>query len=426
MKKNILVFPAGSEVALEIHRSMRYSTHFNLIGASSVDDHGRFIFDNYIGGLPFYTEDNFLPQLLEIVKKYKIDAIYPAMDAIAKHIKTYESYLNCIVIGSSLEACTIAASKSQTYELLSKESFCPKWYTSIENISSYPVFMKPDEGYGSRNVKLVESEEAAIAHRKECKQEYVYCEYLPGKEFTIDCFSNKEGEILFAAPRERSRVSGGISVSTTAAKEKLEIFLEAAKKVNSKLLPRGAWFFQMKEDAHGNLILLEVATRLGGSSSYFRAKGVNFALLSAFDAFDIPVGVITNDYFIELDRALSNKYKLSINYDSVYVDFDDCIIVNNSVNLNLISFLYQCLNKGIKIILITRHNSNLSDTLERFRISNLFDEIIHLVNNELKSDHINKILNPIFIDDSYSERKDVENNLGVHVFSPDMVEALLQ
>lgn len=426
MKKNILVFPAGSEIALEIHRSMKYSTHFNLIGASSVDDHGQFIFENYIGGLPFYTEESFLDQLLEVIKKYEIDAIYPAMDAVAKYIKKNESYLNCIVIGSSLEASTIAASKSQTYKLLSTESFCPQWYASIDSIPSYPVFMKPDEGYGSRNVKLVESRKAALAHIEEYDQKYVYCEYLPGKEFTIDCFTNKEGKLLFAAARERSRISGGISVSTTAAVDNLDFFLETAEKINSQLCPRGAWFFQMKENTYGEPILLEVATRLGGSSSYFRAKGVNFALLSAFDAFDAPVDIITNDYFVELDRALSNKYKLSINYSSVYVDFDDCIIVNNSVNINLINFLFQCLNEGIRIILITRHSGHLNKALEKFRLSNIFDEIIHIVNNDLKSDYIDKSLNPIFIDDSYAERKDVKSNLGIYVFSPDMVEALLK
>ena len=63
MKKNILVFPCGSEVALEIHRSLRYSSHFNLIGASSVDDHGRFVFESYIDGLPFFTDEGFIEHL---------------------------------------------------------------------------------------------------------------------------------------------------------------------------------------------------------------------------------------------------------------------------------------------------------------------------------------------------------------------------
>ena len=46
--KNILVFPCGSEIALEIYKSLEFSTHFTLFGASSVKDHGEFIYKNYI------------------------------------------------------------------------------------------------------------------------------------------------------------------------------------------------------------------------------------------------------------------------------------------------------------------------------------------------------------------------------------------
>lgn len=55
MDLNILVFPCGSEIALELHRSLKFSRHITLFGANSVDDHGKFVFENYIGGLPFFS-----------------------------------------------------------------------------------------------------------------------------------------------------------------------------------------------------------------------------------------------------------------------------------------------------------------------------------------------------------------------------------
>ncbi len=78
MKQNILVFPCGSEVGLEIYRSLEGSIHFELFGASSVEDHGRFVFERYIGGLPFVTDIHFIPALREIVLRHRIDAIYPS------------------------------------------------------------------------------------------------------------------------------------------------------------------------------------------------------------------------------------------------------------------------------------------------------------------------------------------------------------
>lgn len=37
---------SGSEIGLEIYRSMKFRKHFHLVGGSSVNDHGRFVFDD--------------------------------------------------------------------------------------------------------------------------------------------------------------------------------------------------------------------------------------------------------------------------------------------------------------------------------------------------------------------------------------------
>ena len=102
-KKNILVFPCGSEIALEVYRSVKNSTHFNLIGASSVNDHGKFVFENYVDGLPFITATNFIPSIKKIVADYSIDAIYPAMDAVIEILKKNEAEIGCKVIASEEE-----------------------------------------------------------------------------------------------------------------------------------------------------------------------------------------------------------------------------------------------------------------------------------------------------------------------------------
>ena len=76
MKKNekirVLVFPCGSEVGLEIHRSLKYSRHIELYGGNSTDDHGKFVYDKYVGNIPFITDTNFLEHLKKIVIKKKL------------------------------------------------------------------------------------------------------------------------------------------------------------------------------------------------------------------------------------------------------------------------------------------------------------------------------------------------------------------
>jgi len=44
MKTRILVFPCGSEIGLEIHNSLRFSTHIELFGGSTIANHGKYVY----------------------------------------------------------------------------------------------------------------------------------------------------------------------------------------------------------------------------------------------------------------------------------------------------------------------------------------------------------------------------------------------
>ena len=50
---NILVFPCGSEIGLEVYNSLFCQKDINLIGVNSVNDNGRFVYQNYIGDAPY-------------------------------------------------------------------------------------------------------------------------------------------------------------------------------------------------------------------------------------------------------------------------------------------------------------------------------------------------------------------------------------
>jgi hypothetical protein len=418
---NILVFPCGSEVALEIHRSLEHSIHFNLIGANSVNDHGKFVFDNYIDGLPFANHADFIPALKRIIKEKEIDVVYPAMDSVISILKLNEKELGCPVIASDSLTTEICLSKSKTYSVLKDVIDTPIIYKLASDVAKFPVFLKPDIGYGSRGVKKVTNSTELITHI-EYNPDAIILEYLPGIEYTVDCFSNNKQELLFVGPRQRSRISNGISVNTSTMPLE-ERFENIAKAINANIKFNGAWFFQVKERADGTLVLMEVASRLGGSSSVYRAKGINFASLSIFNALGMPVAVIENNYHVELDRALDAVYKIDIEFNHAYIDFDDTLIVNNKVNTKLIALIYKFLNQEKKIYLITKHEFNIIESLAKYRLTGLFDEIIHLEKQDQKWKFITH-KDSIFIDDSFAERKQIKDNLGLAVFSVDMISML--
>lgn len=427
MQKNILVFPCGSEIALEIYRAVRYSTHFKLIGANSVNDHGRFVYEDYEGGLPFINQDNFIPALKELIARRHIDAVYPAMDAVIELLKSHEAELGCKVIAPPAATTEICLAKSRTYKLLKDVVRTPHVYEPGSAVKTFPVFAKPDIGYGSRGARILNSAEELELHLHNYP-DCIITEYLPGDEYTVDCFTGPNGQLLFAAPRQRCRVMNGISVNTRPVDTDLGEFRTMAAAINGAMKFCGAWFFQVKRNRDGLLTLLEVASRFGGSSGLFRARGVNFALMSLFTAFDIPVTVLENDYQVEMDRALDNKYKLSLQFNEVFVDFDDCLLLEGKkVNSELVSFLYECINRGYPVNLLSRHPAGavaLTDRLKELRLEQIFDRVIHLPKGDKKSSYIHNE-RAIFIDDSFAERKDVFENCHIPVFSPDMVSVLL-
>lgn len=424
MKKNILVFPCGSEIGLDIYSSVCYSTHFHLIGASSVDDHGRFVYEDYIPNIPFVNSEDFIPSIARIVKERNIDAIYPTMDLVITVLKQNEHELGCKIVSSPVETANICLSKELTYHKLKDTILIPQIYNPI-NIpnSAFPIFAKPKIGYGAKGTKLLKNQNEVDTFIQD-KDDIMLLEYLPGEEFTVDCFTDKNGFLLYSAARKRNRIKDGISVNTFFV-ENQEEFIDIANKINKAITFRGAWFFQTKRNKEGQLCLLEIASRLGGSSLLSRAIGVNFALLSLFDIFDCDVEISKNGYKVELDRALENKYRTNLEFDIVYCDYDDCLILNQTkVNVELVKFLYKCVNEKKRIILLTKHKGDLTKELKEFRLDSLFDKVIHIEPNANKADYI-QLQKAIFIDDSNAERMEIKRKIQIPVLSPDMIDILL-
>ena len=155
-----------------------------------------------------------------------------------------------------------------------------------------------------------------------------------------------------------------------------------------------------------------------------RVLGINFPLLSIYEKEGLNIDLMINNYHLQIDRALVNRYKHDIKYKTVYVDLDDTLILNDRINTELIKFLYQSLNKDCKLILITKSVNITENYLKKWRLANLFDEIIFLNNEDSKADHVDPE-NSIFIDDSFSERKSVFDKHKIPTFDCSMLELLI-
>lgn len=423
LKTNVLVFPAGSEIGLELARSLQSIRHFKLFGASSVYDHSFYAYKNLLPLIPFFTEDNFVLHLNKLLRENEIDVLIPAHDDIAELFSEIEAKGllpdNVKVLGSPSETCQIARSKRKTYSRLQDVIETPKMYEyDVKEEITFPLFIKPDKGQGSKGARKLNSKKELHAfYKKDTFAEYVLCEYLPGPEYTVDCFTDRNGHLRFAEGRLRKRINSGISVSSE--KYSNSTIKKIATLINSKLHFQGMWFFQVKTRANGTLVLLEIAPRLSGGMGFTRAYGVNLPLLALYDKMDLDVEIFSNNVPIIRDSALSPRYTFDYEFNHVYVDLDDTLIHDTEVNSSLLSLLYYFLNKGKSLYLITRHRAvhgtdPLQTLSDNFIETRLFKEIIEVENNCKKSTYI-RHQNAVFIDDSASERLDVHKSCNIPV-----------
>ena len=423
---NVLVFPCGSEIGLEVNEALKRDKHINLFGLSSVPCHGKIVFKNYIEGISFISSDTFIDELNAIIDQNEIDVLIPAYDDVILYLSENRDRLHCRLVTSADDTCRIARSKIKTYDVLKGCSFVPRTY-SLDSISDkdLPAFAKPDIGQGSQGAFAVRSLED-LKRIKNSGVEYVICEMLPGREYTVDCFTDIDGKIISMSMRGRNRIRNGISVNTASVPLTDEV-RDIAETINDRISFDGVWFFQIKEAADGRFKLLEVAPRVAGSMSLSRVRGFNYILNSVYQTMGVRVS--NSGYMlekIEEDRALSCNYRLGIEYSTVYIDLDDTIILKDKVNVEAMAFLYMCANSGKKVRILSRHARREEDTLNKYRIDlRLFDKIIHVEEDELKSSFI-KEKDAILIDDAFRERADVARVNGIPVFDIDCLPALTE
>ena len=423
MKKNVLVFPCGSVAAIDIYYALKDNLLVNVSGASSRSDHGEFVYKKYFGDLPNINDLNFINEFNRIIVDNNIDYIIPTHDTVAYFLVKNHHLISARVLAADLFTTTLCRYKHKTYNFFKDETFCPLMFSSSNSVSQFPVFLKPSDGQGAQNTFLINNIDELYKH--EFDDNWVLTEYLPGDELSVDCFTNYKGELIFIGPRTRERILAGVSVRSRNVEISEEI-ASIARKINSKLNFNGYWFFQIKRNIDNEYKLLEISTRFAGTYVVNRQLDINFPLLSILNSDGVDIEIAPNNYSLICDRTITNKYNININYDYIYIDLDDTLIFNKKiVNSFLMMYLYQCKNKNKKIYLITKHDSNVLNTLRECKIEpSLFDCIIHITDNTPKYNYINES-EVIFIDNSFYERLMVKRNLGIPTFDVSNVESLI-
>jgi len=421
-KLNVLVFPYGTEISYEILRSLKNHKLFQTVPASS--DPALAEFEPGIHIVPYVIHSQFSREILKLVDRENIDVVVPAHDDVALIFSEMNWPSNVRVVGHSSYVNKIVRNKDRAYQYFEGKLDLPKVFHLDEQLD-LPIFIKPKIGQGSRCAhKVMTPLELEYYSEKYSLSDFVISEYLPGTEYTVDCFSVR-GNLRYSGARERQSVINGIaSVSCFVKDEHMYLKLKGmAKIISDSLGMDGLWFFQAKLNSDGDPALLEIGARTSGTVMLNRFAGVNLVEIAVFYAIGENVSIPKPDFDVVLRRTLVPKCKVYTGYKKLYVDFDDTLLLNEStINAELMAVVFKAKNRGISVSIITKNQKrNLAKVLNFFGVSSVFDEIIHLPPDGDKSLYASE--GALFIDDSFSERESVVSK-GAVAIGLDMLDSV--
>ncbi|MDW0155496.1 MAG: ATP-grasp domain-containing protein [Nitrososphaeraceae archaeon] len=226
--------------------------------------------------LPEIESKSYIPRLFEIITKHKISILMPSSGYDIYHYSKYKKKLlklGALPVVSDVMTMEICRDKMQTYHHLSKKFDLPLTTLDSKKLEGFPLIAKPRYGKGSKGIVKIENP-LDLRYIQSKQNGFIFQEYLPGTEYTIDVLSDLNGEPLIAVPRIRVQTKAGISTVGKIIKD--ENISETCKSIAKYLKIKGPCCIQMKESNEGTLKLVEVNPRLGGGTIFTALAGANF------------------------------------------------------------------------------------------------------------------------------------------------------
>ena len=294
---NILLLSYGNESSIEIAKSINelnehvvYGCHWDTTNAGRAYLNSSFILtvaDPYaVNGV-----SDFLRDLEEIIDEEAIDLVYVTNCKLLKLIEeNYDSFKHIdryLIPGE--EALQYCLYKDRLYNKV--PSVSPRIFESTQSAldaGASRVFIKPKYGSSGDGTRSTQD----LQEIDRLSDDYIACEFLPGTEFTVDCVSDKSGQLKDFNVRRRSRIRDGICNYGHSTHAYYSTIGEILKRITHEISLPYHWFAQFKLDEQGRPKLLEVNCRISGSFCITKSSRKDYVrwLLQGFEDKGITTG----------------------------------------------------------------------------------------------------------------------------------------
>jgi carbamoyl-phosphate synthase large subunit len=318
---NILMTGAGAPGAAGILKCLAQESNFNIIAAdANAGAVGRYLNKDF-ETIPAAGDPSFIDSLLALCREKNIHTVLPLVTKelipLSLYTKEFELAGARLIISpnSSLE---IANNKTKLYQFLEWRGIEVPAFRVAETIEQfetatkelgYPgktICFKPSSSNGSRGFRIIShtADEHHLLFNEKPGTAYIsyndairilsskpfpellVCEYLPGEEYSVDCLA-KNGETITIVPRLRKKIINGISVEGEFIKN--ESIINYCTQIIHELKLHGNIGIQLKANAPGKFLLLEINPRVQGTISAALGAGINLPVLAIKQELGLPI-----------------------------------------------------------------------------------------------------------------------------------------
>lgn len=288
----LLITGAGGAAAISVWKSLAAEHELHMAdmdplasGLYLVPEAQRLI-------IPRGDDPRLLDVLYDACKARRIELLLPTVDAelfpVAMARDRFESIGVTLPI-SPAECLRICRDKQLLLDAVQGKVPVPGneplTQEAADRVDSFPRFVKPRLGAGSRGIAKIERREDFDTQPKDGS--VMLQEYLPGEEFSVDVYVRRDGVVIGAVPRERMKVDSGIAIASRTVN--VPEVIQAAIRTAEIIGIRGVANVQFKRAADAVFKLLEVNPRFPGTLPLTAAAGVDIPKLMVDEAMGRPM-----------------------------------------------------------------------------------------------------------------------------------------
>ena len=288
----LLITGAGGAAAISVWKSLAAEHELHMAdmdplasGLYLVPEAQRLI-------IPRGDDPRLLDVLYDACKARRIELLLPTVDAelfpVAMARDRFESIGVTLPI-SPAECLRICRDKQLLLDAVQGKVPVPGneplTQEAADRVDSFPRFVKPRLGAGSRGIAKIERRGDFDTQPKDGS--VMLQEYLPGEEFSVDVYVRRDGVVIGAVPRERMKVDSGIAIASRTVN--VPEVIQAAIRTAEIIGIRGVANVQFKRAADAVFKLLEVNPRFPGTLPLTAAAGVDIPKLMVDEAMGRPM-----------------------------------------------------------------------------------------------------------------------------------------